>query len=302
MSNLGALLAQQSSGGQSAGRNSGGGSRFSFEGGQSNETPEDFAALGVQEEERLDASSELFASFTVPASNADPANQQKALPYKGGEQQNPNAASLADLQQMWAQGNAESNVGEAADPQKQLSDFNTFISEQAKTLDFFPAERQQKLATAFESANVADIAKTVNEAMQDMAINVMNTAFALVQQEGAKIRDSAVETANSVRTKETAEASLLSQLPERFTADPFTKQFALAQLQQSYNKTRNYASAVELSVKAIEAITRAAGGGSSVRPGSSNGFGGGSQTAQGARVQKMMSVDFAGVMGGLKSR
>lgn len=302
MSNLGALLAQQSSGGQSAGRNSGGGSRFSFEGGQSHETPEDFAALGVADEERLDASSELFASFTVPASNVDPDKQQKALPYKGGEQQNPNAASIADLQQMWAQGNAEGNAGDAADPQKQLSDFSTFISEQAKTLDFFPAERQQKLAAAFEAANVPDIAKTVNEAMQDMAVNVMNTAFALVQQEGAKIRDSAVETANSVRTKEAAENSLLSQLPERVSADPFTKQFALAQLQVAYNKTRSYEQAVALSLRAIEAITRAAGGGNSVRPASSNGFNGGSQTANGGRVAKMMAVDFAGVMSGAKPR
>ena len=301
MSNLGALLAQQS-GGQSAGRNSGGGSRFSFEGGQPQESADDFAALGVQEEERLDASSELFASFTMPAQDADPNAQQKALPYKGGEQQNQNAASLADLQQMWANGGAAEGNNTDVDPQKQLSDFSTFISEQAKTLDFFPPERQQKLAAAFEKADVGEIAKTVNEAMQDMAINVMNTAFALVQQEGSKIRDSAVETANSVRTKETAEASLLSQLPERFSADPFTKQFALAQLHTAYNKTRNYEQAVALSIRAIDAITRAAGGGNSVRPNSSNGFGGGSQTAQGARTAKMMQVDFAGVMSGAKQR
>jgi len=131
-----------------------------------------------------------------------------------------------------------------------------------------------------------------------MAVNVMNTAFALVQQEGTKIRDSAVNTANSVRNRESAENALFSKLPERFSADPFTKQFAIAQLQTAYNKTRNYDKAVALSVQAIEAIMRAGGSNSNVRPSASNSFGNGGQTAHGGRVQKMMNVDFAGVMGG----
>lgn len=301
MSNLGALLASRQRGSGSAPSNAGG--RFVFSGGQPQETPEDFAALSQQEEERLDASSELFASFTMPANNHEQQQQgeNKALPYKGGDPANANAASLADLQQMWADAanRADGNNGAGeGDPQKQLSDFNTFISEQAKGLDFFPVERQQELAQAFEKADVPAIAKCVNAAMQDMAVNVMNTAFALVQQEGTKIRDSAVNTANSVRNRESAESALFSKLPERFSADPFTKQFAIAQLQTAYNKTRNYDSAVALSVQAIEAIMRAGGSNNGVRPSASNSFGNGGQTAQGGRVQKMMNVDFAGVMGG----
>ena len=300
MSNLGALLASRQGGGGSASSNAGG--RFAFSGGQPQETAEDFAALSQQEEERLDVSSELFASFTMPASNQE--HQQgdnKALPYKGGDPANANAASLADLQQMWADAanRADGNTGDGeSDPQKQLTDFNAFISEQAKGLDFFPAERQQELAQAFEKADVPAIAKCVNSAMQDMAVNVMNTAFALVQQEGTKIRDSAVSTANSVRNRESAENALFSKLPEQFSADPFTKQFAIAQLQTAYNKTRNYDKAVALSVQAIEAIMRAGGSNNGVRPNASNSFGNGGQTAQGGRVQKMMNVDFAGVMGG----
>lgn len=301
MSNLGALLASRQGGGGSAPSNAGG--RFSFSGGQPQETAEDFAALSQQEEERLDVSSELFASFTMPASNQEQQQQgdNKALPYKGGDPANANAASLADLQQMWADAanRADGNNGDGeADPQKQLSDFNAFISEQAKGLDFFPVERQQELAQAFEKADVPAIAKCVNAAMQDMAVNVMNTAFALVQQEGTKIRDSAVSTANSVRNRESAENALFSKLPERFSADPFTKQFAIAQLQTAYNKTRNYDKAVALSVQAIEAIMRAGGSNNGVRPSASNSFGNGGQTAHGGRVQKMMNVDFAGVMGG----
>ena len=300
MSNLGALLASRQVGGGNASSNAGG--RFAFSGGQPQETAEDFAALSQPEEERLDASSELFASFTMPASNQEQQQgNNKALPYKGGDPANANAASLADLQQMWADAanRADGNNGDgAADPQKQLADFNAFISEQAKGLDFFPVERQQELAQAFEKADVPAITKCVNAAMQDMAVNLMNTAFALVQQEGAKIRDSAVNTANSVRNREAAESALFSKLPERFFADPFTKQFAIAQLQTAYNKTGNYDKAVALSVQAIEAIMRAGGSNNGVRPSASNSFGNGGQTAHGSRVQKMMSVDFAGVMGG----
>lgn len=184
MSNLGALLAQQPGGGGNSSASRGGGS-FTFHGGQERETPEHMASLGEQEEPRLDASSELFAGFVMPE-NKPNGEQKKAVPYAGGDQQNQNAASITDLQQMWANAvNASDENGEgAANPQKQLTEFNEFIQTQAKTLDFFPAERQAALSDAFQKADVGAISKCINEAMQDMAVNVMNTAFALVQQKG----------------------------------------------------------------------------------------------------------------------
>lgn len=306
MSNgLGDMLARHQGGSGNA--PSRGGGSYSFDSGQPHETAEDFANLSRKDDDPGPASAQLFSNFVMddPSAGLDENGQKKALPFKNGQPNNQSSASLDDLQNMWADAvNGNGENGEDKSPQEQLAEFNNFISVEAKKLDFFPAERQQELAAAFEKADVKAIATTINAAMQDAALNVMNTAFALVQQEGAKIRDSAVSTANFVRTREAAETQLFSALPPSFSNDPFARQFAIAQLGAAYNKTRNYAKAVEVSISAIEAIKRAAGGGGdNIRPQSSSSFAptGRSATQQGGRVQRM-AINFGNVMGGASDR